>query len=913
VNGEHKRKLQSIANTLNDNKLREVVMYGVGYHHAGLSTNDRKTIETMFTNGELPVLFSTSTLAMGVNLPAHLVIIKSTFHYVGGMFQEYTESQILQMIGRAGRPQFDSHATAVILTRNSTKHKYEELLNGTQVIESNLHTHLIEHFNAEIVLNTITDVSIALNWLKSTFLYIRIKKNPQYYNIPKGLSMDSLEDKLQEMCLKDLHLLESNGLVKMEDGFTLIPTEIGTLMARYYIAFQSMKRFINLNGNESLSELVDELSKCEEFTDVHLRVNEKRILNQLNKDKHRLTIRFPMSGKIKSTDMKVNCLIQSALGCLSIQEFTLNQDMQKILRSASRLCRCLMELVVIGENYTLLLNGVLLHKCIQAKLWENSKHVTKQLDKIGVALSTTIVNAGLTSFSKLLETNPREIELIVNRHPPFGNQIKEAVVKLPQYSLNIDQSSALAINQAEIQVTIVLNNHTTLKDTGTTAGPSHMCILIVGDEDNSVILKQKITDSQLLSSGRWSRKITIQQASKGIKLHFHYISLEYVGLDVHQSFIPEYIQPFKSSSKKPIQQQETTQQQKTTGCKSTTKVRQKECNHRCINKNVCGHECCKYGLSSVNKENDLPVNDNKVMKDVTTPSTRTKDMTVHVNELRHKVQSIPPTPGLKRIKVTSHSDDYRSYLTSTSLKDQYSYLPQVKLNHQNRDSSYPQYVDGDEYDEELMDLPADIDFTNDSDVSIASPPPLPPPLPQLVHHQSMITPSNDILHYPLPPTPSTTRSISNNNIKHSFHPQSTPYRPTPSRPTPSHKSPILKYTPPNDTLVHESTSSNSKQHQFNPLQTSHKPTPSVHSNKRMMINNHSSLPPHCDDYQFRPVKKLCQRNLHNELSHTEVQKLPLTGSNNISFFTSKAKTSPSVDDEDDDNGDLFRAVFADIF
>jgi ATP-dependent DNA helicase HFM1/MER3 len=42
-------------------------MYGVGYHHAGLSTNDRKTIETMFTNGELPVLFSTSTLAMGVS------------------------------------------------------------------------------------------------------------------------------------------------------------------------------------------------------------------------------------------------------------------------------------------------------------------------------------------------------------------------------------------------------------------------------------------------------------------------------------------------------------------------------------------------------------------------------------------------------------------------------------------------------------------------------------------------------------------------------------------------------------------------------------------------------------------------------------------------------------------------------
>ena len=115
-------------------------------------------------------------------------------------------------------------------------------------------------------------------------------------------------------------------------------------MARYYIAFESMKRFLGLRGNETLGELVkrerergeyalvpfqvEELSKCKEFQDVRLRMNEKRILNQLNKDKHRLTIRyiisteesstslslslslcyfrFPINGKIKSTDMKVN-------------------------------------------------------------------------------------------------------------------------------------------------------------------------------------------------------------------------------------------------------------------------------------------------------------------------------------------------------------------------------------------------------------------------------------------------------------------------------------------------------------------------------------------------------------------------------------------------------------------------------
>lgn len=51
----------------------------------------------------LPV--TTSTLAMGVNLPAHLVVVKSTTHYVSGSCEEYSEADMLQMIGRAGRPQ----------------------------------------------------------------------------------------------------------------------------------------------------------------------------------------------------------------------------------------------------------------------------------------------------------------------------------------------------------------------------------------------------------------------------------------------------------------------------------------------------------------------------------------------------------------------------------------------------------------------------------------------------------------------------------------------------------------------------------------------------------------------------------------------------------------------------------------
>ena len=77
-------------------------------------------------------------------------------------------------------------------------------------------------------------------------------------------------------------------------------------MARYYVTFDTMKRFVNMDSVDGLKELLAIVSSCKEFDDLVLRVTEKRVLNTMNSDKHRETIRFPLPGKIKATDMKIN-------------------------------------------------------------------------------------------------------------------------------------------------------------------------------------------------------------------------------------------------------------------------------------------------------------------------------------------------------------------------------------------------------------------------------------------------------------------------------------------------------------------------------------------------------------------------------------------------------------------------------
>jgi ATP-dependent DNA helicase HFM1/MER3 len=95
-------------------------------------------------------------------------------------YKEYQRSECLQMVGRAGRPQFDTQGVAVIMTQRDTMGSYHVLVNG-QTVESCLKDNVAEFLNAELVLQTVKDVSQSIAWLKTTFMYVRIRKNPKHY------------------------------------------------------------------------------------------------------------------------------------------------------------------------------------------------------------------------------------------------------------------------------------------------------------------------------------------------------------------------------------------------------------------------------------------------------------------------------------------------------------------------------------------------------------------------------------------------------------------------------------------------------------------------------------------------------------------------------------------------------------
>lgn len=156
---EHQRQLDVISRNIRDSELARLLPMGVAFYAADLCHDDQRIVEQLLSARGLSVVVSTSSLSVGVNFPVRTVIVMGTTAYRGKAVGnvELPRSQILQCLGRAGRPQFDDKGVAVIMTDKGSAFKYAALAHGeVERIDSHLDVLLGESLNSEIVLQSVT-------------------------------------------------------------------------------------------------------------------------------------------------------------------------------------------------------------------------------------------------------------------------------------------------------------------------------------------------------------------------------------------------------------------------------------------------------------------------------------------------------------------------------------------------------------------------------------------------------------------------------------------------------------------------------------------------------------------------------------------------------------------------------------
>ncbi|XP_047039224.1 putative U5 small nuclear ribonucleoprotein 200 kDa helicase [Helicoverpa zea] len=473
--------LRTEAEQVKNPELRELLPYGFAIHHAGMSRVDRTLVEDLFADRHIQVLVSTATLAWGVNLPAHTVIVKGTQVYSAerGRWAELGALDVLQMLGRAGRPQYDTKGEGILITNHSELQYYLSLLNQQLPIESQLVSKLPDMLNAEIVLGSVQSVRDAVTWLGYTYLYIRMLRQPALY----GISQEKFqEDSLLELHRADLvhtaaSLLDKAGLIRYErKSGHFQPTELGRIASHFYCTYETMQCYAQLlKPTLGEIELFRVFSLSAEFKHIAVREEEKLELCKLME-----RVPIPIKESIEEPSAKINVLLQAYISQLKLEGFALMADMVYVTQSACRLLRAIFE-IVLHRGWAQLVDKTLaLCKMVDRRMWQSMSPL-RQFRKMPEEVIKKLEKKNFP-WEKLYELGPNEIGELV-RAPKLGKMIHKYVHQFPKLEL-ATHIQPITRSTLRVELTITPDFHWDEK----IHGQSEAFWILVEDVDSEAVL-----------------------------------------------------------------------------------------------------------------------------------------------------------------------------------------------------------------------------------------------------------------------------------------------------------------------------------------------------------------------------------------------------------------------------------------
>lgn len=406
--------LQMVLSQVTDQNLRHTLQFGIGLHHAGLNERDRSLVEELFANNKIQVLVCTSTLAWGVNLPAHLVIIKGTEYYDGKAkrYADFPITDILQMMGRAGRPQYDQHGKAVILVHEPKKSFYKKFLYEPFPVESSLREQLHEHINAEIVTGTICHKEDAMHYLTWTYLFRRLMVNPAYYGL-ENAEAETLNSYLSRLVQTTFEDLEDSGCIKMDEE-NVESMVLGTIASQYYLSYMTVSMFgSNIGPDTSLEMFLHILSGASEYDELPVRHNEENYNEALS---GRVRYMVDKNG-LDDPHVKANLLFQAHFSQLELPISDYVTDLKSVLDQSIRIIQAMIDICANSGWLSASVNCMHLMQMVMQGLWFDKDSSLWMLPCMNEDLLQSLRKGGISTVQQLLDLPGAPLQAMIGNFP----------------------------------------------------------------------------------------------------------------------------------------------------------------------------------------------------------------------------------------------------------------------------------------------------------------------------------------------------------------------------------------------------------------------------------------------------------------------------------------------------------------
>lgn len=455
--------------------IRELCARGVGIHNAGLPRVDRKLVEKLFAEGVIRLLCCTATLAWGVNLPARSVVIMGTEVYDAekGGFVQLGMLDVMQIFGRAGRPQFDTEGEGTIITMHEHLGKYLNLLTSSLPIESQLGSsasRLADHLNAEVVSGTVSSIGEGVRWLSYTYLSVRMPQNPLVYGInwaevEADIGLHSRRATLIEQASKAL----DDARMCRYDPRTgvLAPTDLGRVASHFYVSHETVVLWNEVLGNLSMGPALSEsdweevyavvlhaVSCATEFEQMRSRQEEAEELDNLT----RQACPIPLKAGSETREGKVAILLQAYISRAPIRM----SDLSYVVQSSTRLLRALFEISLRRGLPSMSLASLELARASESRIWPfqhplwQFTYSTRRISGLLLTPETvsTIENNGSEGSLESLKRMTKDDLSILIRAPKMASTVLRVANAVP--TLEIVQARVAFLNRTVLQIDVSL-------------------------------------------------------------------------------------------------------------------------------------------------------------------------------------------------------------------------------------------------------------------------------------------------------------------------------------------------------------------------------------------------------------------------------------------------------------------------
>lgn len=349
-----------------------------------------------------------------------------------GGFVDLSILDVLQIFGRAGRPQYDTAGHAILITSHKSLNPYLSLLAQQAPIESALTKSLADHLNAEIVNGTVSNIKEAASWLSYTFLFVRMCKNPMAYGLKHEeiFSDPRLEAKRIHLVQEAAELLDNCMMVRYDRrSGNLGVTDLGRIASHFYIKHGTIEAFNNmLTPHLSDPDAMHVLCSSAEFDQLKARPEELVELDTLKKQ-----MRIAAKSAVEDTAGKVNVLLQGYLNHTRVNSFTLQSDTNYVAQNTGRIARALFEICLKRGWSTMTGHYLSLCTAVERRMRPDQSPLRQFGDELPPEVLRRLEETDC-SPGRLLDMDAREVGQLV-RNMKLGARILSLAKQLPQLSV----------------------------------------------------------------------------------------------------------------------------------------------------------------------------------------------------------------------------------------------------------------------------------------------------------------------------------------------------------------------------------------------------------------------------------------------------------------------------------------------